>query len=51
MIHLCAAVLALVFVWLSVRVISARGKYNVWIVTGDNKHVHRRVRMQANCAE
>lgn len=46
-----AAALALVFVWLSVRVISARGKHNVWIGTGDDAHVHRLVRAQANCAE
>lgn len=48
---LAAALIALLFVALSLRVISYRGTAKVSLGDGDNVILQRRIRAQANCAE
>ena len=46
-----AIALALLFVWLSARVIFARRSANVGLGDGENEDLTRRIRAQGNCAE
>ncbi len=46
-----AIALALLFMWLSARVIIARRSSKVGLGDGDDENLIRRVRAQANCAE
>ena len=46
-----AALLALVFIWLSVRVIRVRGEERVAIGAGASKRLERAMRVHANFAE
>ncbi len=46
-----AVALALLFIWLSARVIFARRENNVGIGDGNNEDLSRRIRAQGNCSE
>ena len=48
---LYAAILALLYVYLSVRTLSARRRYKIAIGSGDNKDLLRRMRVHANFSE
>ena len=48
---LYASVIALIYIWLSVRVITYRRQEGVSLGDADNAHLRRRIRGHANCAE
>ena len=48
---LYAAAIALIYIWLSIRVIACRRQHGVSLGDAENPHLRRRIRGHANCAE